>query len=80
MTLIFLELGTLVGGNRILQRQCMQPQLVAKPGDGLAVGRLELDPDEAISLADVIADVVERNRLGFGIVEEQAVDDGLRQR
>jgi hypothetical protein len=29
---------------------------------------------------NMLADVVEFDRLDFGIVEEQAVDDGLRQR
>ena len=38
-------------------------------------GDLQFDPDEAIRLADMIADVVKCDRLGFGIVEEQAVDD-----
>jgi glutathione synthase/RimK-type ligase-like ATP-grasp enzyme len=75
---VFLELGALVGGYRILQRQRMQAEFIAQTGDGLAVGRFELDPEEAIRLADMIADAVERNRLGLGILEEQAVDDELR--
>jgi hypothetical protein len=78
--LVFLELGPLVGGDRVLQRQRVQAELVAQAGDSVAFGRFELDPDETVRLADVIADVVERNRLGFGVMEEQAVDDGLRQR
>jgi hypothetical protein len=31
-------------------------------------------------MGNMLADVVECNRLDFGIVEEQAVDDELRQR
>jgi len=77
---VFLELGSLMGGNRIFQRQRMQAEFVTQTGDGLAIGRFEFDPDEAIRLADVIADVVESDCLGFGILEEQTVDDGLRQR
>jgi len=75
---VFLEFGTLVGGNRIFQRQRMQPEFIAQTGDGLAVGRFQLDPDETIRLADMLADVVERDGLGCGIVEDQAVDDELR--
>jgi len=41
---------------------------------------LQLDPDETIGMGNVLADVVKCNRLNCGIVEEQAVDDGLRQR
>lgn len=67
-----------MGGNRIFQRQRMQPELIAQAGDGLAVGRFQFDPDEAIRLADVIADVVKWDGLDFGIVEEQAVDDVLQ--
>ena len=64
-----------MGGNRIFQRQRMQPELIAQAGDGLAVGRFQFDPDETIRLADVVADVVEGNGPDFGIVEEQTVDD-----
>jgi hypothetical protein len=56
----------------------MQAELIAQTGDGLAVGRFEFDPDEAIRPADMIADIVKCDGLGFGIVEEQAVDDELR--
>jgi hypothetical protein len=80
MALVFLELGALVGGNRVFQRQRMQPQLVTQAGDRAAVGRLEFDPEEAVRLADVIADVVERDRLDLGFLEKQTVDDGTRQR
>jgi hypothetical protein len=67
-----------MGGNRVLKRQRMQAEFVTQMTDGLAVGRFQFDPDEAIRLADVIADVVKRNHPGVGILEEQAVDDGLR--
>jgi len=77
---VFLEFWALVGGDRIFQCQRMQPQLIAQAGDGLAVGRFEFDPDEAIRLADMVADVVECNRLDFGVLKEQTVDDELRQR
>ncbi|MGB9128775.1 MAG: hypothetical protein WCB97_03930 [Thiobacillus sp.] len=80
MLSVFLEFCALMGGNRILQRQRMQAKLVAQTGDGLAVGRFEFDPYESIRPADMLADVVKSNRLDFGIVEEQAVDDELRQR
>jgi hypothetical protein len=56
----------------------MQPEFVAQAGDGLAVGLFELDPDEAVRLADMVADVGLRDGLGFGIVEEQAVDGELQ--
>jgi hypothetical protein len=56
----------------------MQPEFVAQAGDGLAVGRLEFDPDETVRLADMVADVVQRDGLGFGIMEEQAVDGVLQ--
>jgi len=75
---VFLELGPLVGGNRILQRQRMQAEFVAQARDGPGIGGFEFDPDEAIRLTDMIADVVECNRLGAGILEEQTVDDGTR--
>jgi hypothetical protein len=61
----------------------MQAQFVAQAFDGVTVGRIEFDPDEAIRLVDVVADVVECNGLGLGlglgVAEKQAVDDGLRQ-
>jgi hypothetical protein len=82
MLVVFLELCALMRGNRVFQRQCVQAEFVAQTRDGLAVRRLEFDPDEAIRLADVIADIVECDRfgLGLGVAEEQAVDDGLRRR
>ncbi|MGK2951905.1 MAG: hypothetical protein ACSLEZ_05915 [Thiobacillus sp.] len=79
MSFVFLKLGTLVGGNRILQRQCMQAEFVAQTRDGLAVGRFEFDPDEAVRLIDMVADVVKIDRFSLGVLEEQAVDDVLRQ-
>jgi hypothetical protein len=59
----------------------MQAQFVAQAFDGVTVGRIEFDPDEAIRLVNMVADVVECNGLGlgFGVAEKQAVDDGLRQ-
>jgi hypothetical protein len=75
---IFFQFGTLVGRDGILQRQRMQPKLIAEAGDGQAVWRFELDPDETIRLADVVADIDKRNGLDLGVVEEQAVDDGTR--
>ena len=77
---IFLQLGTLVGGNGILQRQRMQSKLIAEAGDGQAVWRFELDPDETIRLTDMVADIVKRNGLNLGVMEEQAVDGGTRWR
>ncbi|HWR77363.1 MAG TPA: hypothetical protein VN283_09165 [Thiobacillus sp.] len=56
----------------------MQAEFIAQTRNGLAVGRFEFDPDEAIRLADMIADIVKGDCLGFGIVKEQAVDDELR--
>ncbi len=73
---IFLELGALVGGNRIFQCQRVQSQFITKTRDGLAVGGFQLDPDEAVGLADVIADVVKCKGLDVCVLEEQAVDDG----
>jgi len=80
MLAVFLELGALMGGNGILQRQFVQAEFLAQPGDRLAVGCFHLDPDETIGMRNMLADVVEFDRLDFGIVEEQAVDDELRQR
>ena len=77
---IFLQLGTLVGGDGIFQRQRMQAKLIAEAGDGLAVWRFELDPDETIRLTDVVADIVKCNVLDLGVVEEQAVDGSTRLR
>ena len=69
-----------MGGNGVFQRQRMQAELIAEAVDGLAVGRLQLNPDETIRLADMLADVVKRDRLGLSLVvtEEQAVNLGLR--
>ena len=55
---VFLEFGALVDGNRIFQRQRMEAEFIAQTRDGLAVGRLQFDPDETIRLSDMIADVV----------------------
>jgi len=77
---VFLEFCTLMDGNGIFQRQLVQAEFFAQPGDSLAIGGLQLDPDETIGMGNVLADVVKCNRLNCGIVEEQAVDDGLRQR
>jgi len=76
MSLIFFEFGTLVGGYGVFKRQRVQSQFVAQTGDGRAVGRLQFDPDEAVRLADMIADVVEINGLDGGVLKELAVDDG----
>lgn len=80
MAVVFFQLGALVRGNRIFQRQRVQAEFLAEAGDGLAVGRFQFDPDEPIRLPDMVADVVECDGPGFGIGEEQAVDGGLRQR
>jgi hypothetical protein len=64
MAFVLLELGALVGGNRVFQDQRMQPQFIAQASDGVAVGRFEFDPEKTPRLADMIADVVECNRLG----------------
>jgi hypothetical protein len=79
---VFLQLGALVSGNRVFQCQRMQAEFVAQVLDGLAVGRFEFDPDEAVRPVDVVADVFECNRLGLslGVAEKQAVDGGLRYR
>jgi hypothetical protein len=76
---VFLEFCTLVDGNGIFQRQLVQAEFFTQPGDSLAIGRLQFDPDETIRIGNMLADVVKCNRLDRGIVEEQAVDDGLRQ-
>jgi hypothetical protein len=72
---VFLELGPLMGGDGIFQRQRMQAEFVAQTRDGVGVGGFELDPDETIRLADMVADVVECNRLAGRVAKEQAVDD-----
>ena len=78
MPFVFLELGALVDGNRIFKRQRMQAKFITQARDGLAVGRFQFDPDEAIRLTDMIADVVKCNGLDFRVVEQKAVDDGTR--
>jgi len=80
VAVVFLQLGALVGGNRVFQRQRMQAQFLAEAGDGPAVRGFQFDPDEPVRLPDMVADVVECDGLGFGVGEEQAVDDGLRLR
>jgi hypothetical protein len=65
MSFVFLELGTLMDGNRILKGQLMQAEFISQARDGLAVWRLQFDPDEAIRLTDMIADVVKCNGVGF---------------
>jgi len=77
---VFLEFCTLMGGNGIFQRKLVQAEFFAQPGDSLAVGGFQLDPEETIGMGNMLADVVKFDRLDFGIVEEQAVDDELRQR
>ncbi|MHB0975540.1 MAG: hypothetical protein ACYC0P_15015 [Thiobacillus sp.] len=76
MSVVVFQLGALVGGNRIFQRQRMQSEFLAQMGDGLAVRRFQFDPDEAVRLADMVADVVEGDGPGLGIGEEKAVVDG----
>jgi hypothetical protein len=75
---VLLDLRALVGGNGVFQREFVQAELLAQPGDGGAVGGLQFDPDEALGIGDMLADGVEFDRLDPGIVEEQAVDGGLR--
>jgi len=60
------------------QRQFVQAEFLTQPGDRLAVRVLHLDPDETIGMHNMLADVVEFDRLDGGIVEEQAVDGDLR--
>jgi hypothetical protein len=55
-------------GNRVFQCQRMQAEFVAQVLDGLAVGRVEFDPDEAIRTIDVVTDVCECNRPGLRLV------------
>jgi hypothetical protein len=76
MLAVFLDLWTLVGGNGVFQGEFVQAEFLAQSGDGLAVGRLQFDPDEVVGADDVLADVVKRDRLDLGIVEQQTVDDG----
>ena len=78
MPFVFLQLGALVGRNRVFQCQCVQAEFVTQPLNGLAVRGTQLDPDEAICQADMIADVVKGDGLDFRIVEQKAVDDGTR--
>ncbi|WP_296822766.1 hypothetical protein [Thiobacillus sp.] len=80
MPVVLFQLGALVRGNRIFQRQRMQAEFLAKTSDGLAVRRFQFDPDEPVRLPDMLADVVECDGLGFGIGEEEAVDGELQQR
>jgi len=56
----------------------MQSEFIAEARDGLAVGGFQFDPDETVRPADMVADVVKGDRAGCGVLEEQAVDDGLR--
>jgi hypothetical protein len=63
--IVFLQFGTLVGGNRVFQRQRVQAEFLAQTGDGLAVRRFQFDPDETVRLPDMVANVVEFDGLGF---------------
>jgi len=80
MSVVLFQLGALVRGDCIFQRQRMQAEFLAKTGDGLAVRRFQFDPDESVRLSDMVADVVECDGMGFGIGEKQAVDGELQQR
>jgi hypothetical protein len=64
MAVIFLELGALVGGNGVFQRQRMQAELFAQTGDEFAIRRFQFNPDETIILADMVADIVKGDGLG----------------
>jgi len=46
----------------------VQAEFFAELRDGPAIGLVELDPDEAIRPVDMIADVLESDRLGLGNV------------
>ncbi|MDT3705390.1 MAG: hypothetical protein ROZ09_01095 [Thiobacillus sp.] len=70
MLTVFLDLGPLVAGNGVFQREFVQVEFLAQPRDSPAVGRFQFDPDEVVRAGDILADVVERDRLGCGIVEE----------
>jgi len=78
MAAIFLELGALVDGNGVFQRQFVQPELLAQLGDGAAVRRSQLDPDEIIRIADVLADILQRDGVGRFGPEQQTVDNGFQ--
>ena len=80
MSFVILQFGPLVRRNRVFQRQRMQAEFLPQAGDGLAVGGFQFNPDEAVRLSDMVADVVECDGLGFGVGKEQAVDDGLQLR
>ena len=77
---VVFQFGPLVRRNRVFQRQRMQAEFLPQAGDGLAVGGFQFNPDEAVRLPDMVADVVECDRLGLVFGKEQAVDDGLRLR
>jgi hypothetical protein len=78
VSVVFFELGALVGGDGVFQRQRMQAEFFAQARDQRAIGGLQFDPDETIVLADMVTDAVKGDGLGGGIMEEQAVDDELR--
>ena len=80
MAFVFFQFGALVGGDGVFQRQRMQAEFLSQAGDGLAVGGFQFNPDEAVRLPDMVADVVECDRLGLVFGKEQAVDDGLQLR
>jgi len=80
MPVVLFQLGALMGGNGILQNQCMQTEFVPQPADRLAVWRSQFNPDKAVGLADMLADVVKRNALERRVVKKLAVDDGTRLR
>jgi len=77
MAFVFLELGALVGGNRVFQRQRVQAERIAQASNGLAVRRPGFDPDEAVRLPDMLKDLVKRDSLGVSAMEERAVDGSL---
>ncbi len=61
MAAIFLQLGSLMGGNGVLEGEFVQPEFFSQLVDCAAVGRTQFDPDEIGGIADVFADILQRN-------------------
>ncbi len=76
MAFILFEFGALMGGNRIFQCKRVQAEFIAEARYGVAVRRVQLNPDKAVRPPDMVADVAKRNGLKLVVAKKLAVDDG----
>jgi hypothetical protein len=84
MFAVFLDLGTLVAGNGVFQREFVQAEFLAQPGDSFAVRRFQFDPDEAVWLgtcslmsSNAIAWTLESWKSRQSMMAPGSMDDGV---